>query len=129
MHLIITWPCGKYTHLRIIRVFTDEIYATYYAKLYLLYRNIIIMPQCARRSLGRDRRGVRIIIIFENTTSSGTIESSRCYATKLNEANNVYFAVNRKSLNAFVCLRMRTKEATDIILGWIRSRKIYYLVN
>jgi hypothetical protein len=61
--------------------------------------------------------------IFENTTSSGTIESSRCYTPKLNEANNVYFAVNRKSLNAFVCLRMRTKEATDIILGWIRSRK------
>lgn len=50
--------------------------------------------------------------------------SSRVGATpKLNEANNVYFAANRKSLNAFVCLRMRTKEATDIILGWIRSRE------
>jgi len=61
--------------------------------------------------------------IFENTTSFGTIESSRCYTPKLNEANNVYFAENGKSLTAFVCLRMRTVEATDVILGWKRSRK------
>jgi len=83
------------------------------------------MPQCAR--LRRGGRGWSYM--FENTTSSGTIESSRCYTPKLNEANNVYFAVNRKSLTAFVCLRMRTKEATDIILGWKRSRKNMYTIR
>jgi len=79
------------------------------------------MPQCARLRSGGGGRGRGYI--FENMAFSGTIESSRCYTPKLNEANNVYFAVNRKSLTAFVCLRMRTKEATDIILGWKRPRK------